>query len=80
MTIMAPDQRVRVLWGNENFAIEIGECQMDKAVGFARMWFAENDHYFHLDKFPPFVRVWGTKRIAYVDYGSYAHFLYCIPI
>lgn len=72
-------QNVRVFWGNSNYAIEIGTTPMNMVMGLAREWFAENDHYFHLEHFPPYTRMWGDEKMVTIDYGSYTHFLYCIP-
>lgn len=46
-------QPVRVFWGGSGSVIELGTCPMNMVLGFAREWFAENDHFFHLDKFLP---------------------------
>lgn len=73
-------QKVRVLWGNSHYAIEIGQTDMNLALGLAREWFSENDHFFHLENFPPYTRMWGDEKMVTIDYGSYTNFLYCIPI
>ena len=70
---------VDVYWGNSSYAIHITRTQMNMALSLAREWFWENDHYFHPDNFPPYQRMWGDKKCVKVDYGSHAHYLYCIP-
>lgn len=77
---LIPDhQKVRIFWGGFQSVFEIGSAPMEKVMGVATEWFAANDHYFHLDKFPPFIRKWGNEKMVTIDYGSYVHFLYCIP-
>lgn len=72
-------QPVNVFWGGSGAKILIGTCPFNRASSFAREWFAENDHFFHLEAFPPYQRMWGDKNCVKIDYGSHVNFLYCIP-
>lgn len=72
-------QPVMVLWGNRNGAIHIGTTDMNLAMGLAMDWFRENDHFFHLEYFPPYHRMWGDEKCVTIDYGSHANFIFCIP-
>ena len=72
-------QPVNVYWGNAGYAILIGTTPMNMAWSLARDWFEQNDHYFHLEYFPPYQRFWGDENCVKIDYGSHAHYLYCIP-
>lgn len=72
-------QPVNVYWGCSGYAILIGTAPMNMAWSLARGWFEQNDHYFHLEYFPPYQRFWGTEDCVMIDYGSHAHYLYCIP-
>lgn len=73
-------QQVNLFWGNSRFAIQIATCQANDAMREAREWFEENSHYFHLENFPPYQRFLHYPEYVTVDYGSYAHFLYLIPV
>lgn len=77
--IPAP-QKVMVMWGNASGAIHIGTTAMNMVMGMAMDWFRENDHFFHLEYFPPYQRMWGDEKLVIIDYGSHNNFLYCIPI
>lgn len=74
---------MKVFWGNRNYVIELGDgADLRECMRLANNWFQENDHFFHLDKFPPFRRIIGelegtTTKV--VDYGSYVNFLFFIP-
>lgn len=72
-------QPVRVFWGNHSYAIEVGTCPMNMVLSFVHEWFEDNEHYFHLEHFPPYRRFWGTEKCVLIDYGSHSHFIYCIP-
>lgn len=76
------NQKVNVYWGaiGSGIGIHIATCQMNDAMRCAREWFQENDHYFNLENFPPYYRMWGTEKILRIDYGSYANYIYCIPV
>lgn len=69
---------VNVYWGNDNYAIYIGKTAREYAMKMAFDWFKENDHYFHLENFPPYQRIWGDEYLKMVDYGSHAHYLYFV--
>lgn len=72
---------VDVLWGNAtSSAIKVCTCYGKDAMAKAREWFSENDHFFHLDQFPPYMRIIPCNGYLYIDYGSWANFLYIFPI
>lgn len=71
--------QVNVYWGNSNYAIKIATCQANDGMREAMAWFRENNHYFHLENFPPYHRLISHPECAIIDYGSYVHFLYFIP-
>lgn len=73
-------QRVNLFWGNSRFAIQIATCQANDAMREAREWFEENSHYFHLENFPPYQQFIDHQEYVTIDYGSYTHFLYLIPV
>lgn len=71
---------VDVLWGNPyDGAIKICTCYGLHAITKAWWWFQENDHFFHLDKFPPCTSVILHDGYLCIDYGSWHNFLYIIP-
>lgn len=71
---------VNLYWGNQHYAIQIATCPANMAMGEAFQWFKENDHFFHLENFPPYQRFLDFGSHVMVDYGSHANFLYLIPI
>lgn len=78
---ITPAKKVMVLWGNpQRGVIHLGTTEMNMAMRIAREWFSENDHFFHLEYFPPYDRMWGDESCITIDYGSHSNFVYCIPI
>lgn len=77
---ISPNTAVNVYWGGAKYGILIGTCRMASAYQFAREWMEENSHYFHVENFPPYQRMWGDENCMKIDYGSYTHYLYCIPL
>lgn len=71
---------VRVLWGNPRGVIQVGKTTLDRAMALGREFFQENDHFFHLEHFPPYNRMWWDADVAIIDYGSWTNFIYCIPV
>lgn len=71
---------VNLFWGNTNYAVQIATCHANDAMREAREWFEENDHYFHLENFPPYQRFINHDGYVSIDYGSYMHFLYMVPV
>lgn len=71
---------VDVFWGNRGYAVKIATCQANDAMAAAWEWFRENDHFFHLENFPPYQRFLDHGTHTVIDYGSHANFLFLIPV
>lgn len=79
--IFPPYTMVDVYWGSPAWGVfKLGTCAANLAYGMAHVWFNENDHFFHIENFPPYQRVINNGECLVIDYGSHSNFVYLFPI